>query len=62
MKKKMKRNRIFLTIVSAVLVFVMSFCSACSLDDLINGTHEHSFVTYVSDNNATCTKNGTETA
>ena len=38
------------------------FC-ACNFGDLINfNKHEHRFINYVSDGNATCTANGTETA
>ena len=60
----MKRIRIILTALSAILVFMVSaFFCACDLADLIpSDNHEHSFVNYVADGNATCTQNGTETA
>ena len=39
------------------------FLSACNLGDLFSGGgHTHSFVVYVPNDDATCTKNGTETA
>ena len=40
----------------------MFFCACDLVDFIISGDHEHSFVNYVSDNNATCSQNGTETA
>ena len=60
----MKKKRIFLTALSVILAFLMSaFFCACDFGDFINpNKHEHSYINYVSDNNATCTANGTETA
>ncbi len=56
----MKRRRIFLSVVSTVLAVMVSvFFCACNFGSL---NHAHSFVKYVSDENATCTANGTETA
>lgn len=57
MRKKFKKSRIFLSAI-ALICALSVFCSACDLF----GKHEHSFINYVPNNDATCTANGTETA
>lgn len=56
----MKRYKKFLIAFVALVCAVSVFFGACSFGDII--PHEHSFKNYVADGNATCTKNGTETA
>ena len=51
-------------LLALLVLFGLISISACSLEDFLNrpGAHTHSFTNYVSNNDATCTANGTETA
>ena len=60
MKKDSKIKRI-LAVAAAFSCALSVFCGGCDTGDIF-GKHAHSYVNYVSDDNATCTANGTETA
>ena len=61
MKKKVL-SILTLVIISCVCLFTLTACENSDNGGDTPPTHEHSFTNYISDNNATCTVNGTETA